>query len=90
MSASLKVKPKLYLTLKSKTQFNHYSLFGSLEKGKANLVSQIMENIYFNDDFKVIQEKYGIKDKRIISGSHYKQYARQKMLWEQKVGIIKK
>ena len=90
LSSNLKVKPKLYLTLKTKSQLKYYSIFGSIEKGRANLITQVMENIYFNDDFKVIQEKYNIKNKRMILGTHYKNYDRQKMLWEQKVGIIKR
>lgn len=86
-SSTLKNKPHLYLTLNSKYDLKNLKFFGNQTAGKTKFMTEIMMNIYFNDAFKPIQDKYGIKSEKVIRDRNLiRNYDYEKDRWERRVG----
>lgn len=85
-SHNLKSKPHLYMST-TRTQLKNQTLFGSKMAGRTRFMTEIMMNLYFNDSFRPIQEKYGIMDKDMIRDRNLiRKYEYEKDRWERRVG----
>jgi hypothetical protein len=78
--ASFGETDKLYLRVQSKEQIK-----GMSKREIAALLNNIMENIYYSDDFIETQKKYGLAD--MPTGSPYS-YEERKNAWQRRVGEI--
>ena len=86
-SHTLKSKPHLYLTLNSKYDLKNLQFFGNKTAGKTKFMTEIMMNLYFNDAFKPIQDKYGIRNEKVIRDRNLiRNYEYEKDRWERRVG----
>ena len=74
-----KPAPKLYLKYNSMAQIE-----GLDKKGIKALMQDIMENLYYSDDYGKTQDKFGVRDRRVNLFS----YERNKARWERKVGAL--
>ena len=87
-SSRLTKKPRLYLTLSSKKSLKNLEFFGNKTAARTRLMTEIMQNLYFNDAFKPLQEKYGIRQQKIIRDrTLLRNYDYEKERWEKRVGI---
>lgn len=90
ISDSIRIKnnsgkePKLYLRLNDLKQIKHMS-----DIQKKYLIQNIMENIYFNDDFQMTQRNKNLaRGNYVISTRNFiNSYDSLKTRWERKVGI---
>ena len=86
-SYSMKTTPHLYLTLNNKTQLKNKMFLGRISSARTMFMSEIMQNIYFNDSFKAVRQKYGIEDEKMLrKGNILSKYDYEKERWEKKVG----
>ena len=74
-----KPAPKLYLKYNSMAQIE-----GLDKKGLKTLMQDIMENLYYSDDYGKTQEKFGVRNRVINLFS----YERNKERWARKVGVL--
>ncbi len=87
-SRKLTKKPRLYLTLTSIRSLKNLEFFGNKTAARTKLMTEIMQNLYFNDAFKPLQEKYGIRQQKIIRDRNIlRNYDYEKERWEKRVGI---
>lgn len=90
ISDSIRIKnnsgkePKLYLRLNDLREIKHMS-----DTQKKYLIQNIMENIYFNDDFQMTQRNKNLaRGNYVISTRNFiNSYDSLKTRWERKVGI---
>lgn len=71
--------PKLFLRAVSMEQIE-----GMSKQQRIAFMTNIMENIYFNDAFSETQKKWGLENK-MLGG---KTYAEAKALWQKRVGLL--
>lgn len=80
-------KPHLYLTLNSKSQLKDLTFLYSKSAARTKFMTEVMQNIYFNDSFKPIQEKYGvINEKMVRNNNTLRNYEYEKERWKKRVG----
>lgn len=71
---------KLYLQVQSMQQIE-----GMTQSQIQSLINDVMENIFYGDDFPATQKKYGVEQLDI--GSKY-DYNQRKLIWKNKVGDL--
>lgn len=74
------INSKLYLKLQSIQQIN-----GMNEKQVQSLVNEVMENIFYGDDYPETQKKFNIENLNVGSRQSYEQ---RKLKWKNKVGDL--
>lgn len=74
------INSKLYLRVQSMQEIE-----GMTKKQIQGLLNNIMENIFYGDDFPETQKKYGIENLNLGSALNYKQ---RKLQWKFKVGDL--
>lgn len=74
------INSKLYLKLQSIQQIN-----GMNEKQIQSLVNEVMENIFYGDDYPETQKKFNIENLNVGSRRSYEQ---RKLKWKNKVGDL--
>lgn len=80
-------KPHLYLTLNSKSQLKDLVFLYSKSAARTKFMTEVMQNIYFNDAFKPIQEKYGIFEEKMVRNNNtLRNYEYEKERWKKRVG----
>lgn len=75
-----KPAPKLYLKQTSMEQIE-----GLNKKGLQAFMQDVMQNLFYSDDYQKTQQKYGVE--KIGVGNHFT-YEQNKARWERKVGAI--
>lgn len=90
-SYRMKSKPHLYLSINDLTQLKNMTFLGRKSSARTKLMTEIMENIYFNDSFKFIRKSYGIEEEKMIrNGNLPRDYQYEKERWERRVGYKKR
>lgn len=90
-SYHMKSKPRLYLSINDITGLKNQEFLGRKSSFRTKLMTEIMENIYFNDSFKFIRKAYGLDEEKMIrNGNLPRDYQYEKERWEKRVGYKKR
>jgi predicted DNA-binding transcriptional regulator AlpA len=79
------IDSKLYLRAQSMAQIE-----GMSRKELWELMTNVMENIIFGDDFPITQKKYNIKEtiNGQVGGKNGLNYTQRRLRWKYKVGAV--